>query len=308
MIVKKIPIVVLPSLFTFLFLLLANLPLVVAQDLPSASDVVRRCLEAMKPPIQFTRHSQNGSTSEITLAATSDGKPAVRIEYLKLMTTSLIVGDKCFAIFPEQKLLLDTSALLEEFFPIGHINACDAFESRNLSQCSLAMKDLRSGVKCFEIKFPASPTLSAMSFLVDRKTYQLIESHTYDAQGLKIKTYSFSKISPVDVSDTFFAVPEGMETHVITERAQYVTFVKGVLTERAGKKSQAAIERIRARAEAGILESKEKTKAVVKAILEAQPRAKEPREPVKNRSPILFAAGILIFFIGLVWFRRNQKS
>ena len=256
---------------------------ILAQSLPAASEVIERCLEAMKPPIQFTRQEELGPTI-ITQAFTSDGRPALHVEYQwSLKEVDLFIGDNSYKIYPDQKVLLDTSLLRDTLYPAGYLGAHDALEVCNKSECSVALMDLKRGEKCYEI----NSRTPEMTFLIDRKTYQLLEVNIIDSKQAFKQTFTFADIGAAKVDSTFFAVPDGMDKHLIRDLDQYELIAeavfKGHLKDLLQKRGAKAKEKIIASTESQLLKAEKAHEEMKKEMLEifknyrAKERGQEPK-------------------------------
>lgn len=236
-------------------LLLAGLVLLATVDhlhsavdaTPSAQMLFDKYSNAMRPPIRY-RTVTGASQSDHLQKVLSDGRVATRIDtILPIRMTIITVGDEQFEVFPDDKLIVDTSRLQESIKAQAGFGAVSNSASQDVSSAT-SRSVIRQGRRCYELEFQVDPLVVASvnhslppalirlvpishRLVIDGESYELIEACSILADGTTQGVAGVSDISREGL-DTFpdehFLPPNGMKIVKPNSLAEHAGLIAAV--------------------------------------------------------------------------------
>jgi hypothetical protein len=212
-------------------------------------EILHRSKEAMKPPIRYRKISE-GATTLVCQKVLSDGSAAIRIEVISpVRKVSLILGKSICEFYLDHGVGIDTSFLMQSVASQG------AAMSANLGGNARGTSTVRTlvsedGREFLEITtfyppniftaiadgLPAtmkkrSETIIPLETrtLIDRKTFQTVETRTVSQAGSTISLTEYRDIErPADLGDDLFLPPDGLELLKPQGTHEYVNMLRAI--------------------------------------------------------------------------------
>jgi hypothetical protein len=230
---------------------LHSFALVASANELTADEILQRSKDAMQPPIRYRTISQGGSTL-VFQKMLSDGSMATRREQSSpVPKISLIVGKSVSEFYLDHGVGIDMSNMINSVASQATAMSLNpgAPAAGTLKVRTVSNED---GRECFEVtRFHPPHLIAAVSnglpeavkkriearipmetrTLIDRKTFEMVETRTVSQTGSTISLSEYREIEqPVELSDDLFLPPDGLELLKPEGPQEYIRMLRDILS------------------------------------------------------------------------------
>jgi hypothetical protein len=222
---------------------------------PTAAELLRRSMEAMKPPVRYTV-TCGGVTTTVCQKVLADGSAGTRLESISPVHKVSISLDKTIVeLYPDLGVGIDM-AFPRRAVSIQAAAIPSGIDEEGLSGAEIKAFSLESGRECLDIVTAYPPHLAAaitsnlpppqkrnapaivpheVHTIIDAKTHETAETRLISANGSTIACFEYKNVEhPTDLSDDLFSVPDGIELLQPRENTEYAAHLRNDLKLRPG--------------------------------------------------------------------------
>lgn len=215
------------------------------QELPSADEIVMRSSQAMLPPVRYTVWLKPFETT-VSVKKLNDGTIASRVEAVRgSRTIMLTLGEACYDLIPEAKLVIDKTLLKGPRIPAQYLRGNEfgfCFTHRESDNGIVASRNatVAFGERGKTLKVETSFTSNVLSspgllplfgkgivakenLIVDGTSYKPISIESFSPRGELIREYRYLSIDrELELSDDLFVLPDDFRVERPSSMRAYI--------------------------------------------------------------------------------------